>query len=182
MEIKASYVSLMGGIEATRGDAILGILKERGRGFASDSETWAVLKASVEDLKKQQTDIEKVHKEMWDAVKLREPDAFAALLQQFERSAATIAGEWVRASVMAKIALEDPALPEEPTMEEKLEADVAQLAKTEEMIAGIEEVLPYAEHLCVAKKLSIEMDDLKRERTVLKARIAAAGERTCDRE
>ena len=42
MEIKASYLAITGGVEATRADALLGILKERGRGFASDSETWDI--------------------------------------------------------------------------------------------------------------------------------------------
>lgn len=81
MEIKPSYLAIAGGIEATRADALLGILKERGRGFASDSETWAELKMALETIAKDTKDIGAVHTEMWAAVKDRSEDAFAALLQ-----------------------------------------------------------------------------------------------------
>ena len=121
MEIKASYLAITGGVEATRADALLGILKERGRGFASDSETWAELRLSLTLLKKQTSDIEKVHNEMWEAMKDGNGDAFSALCQEFERSAARLSGDWVRASVLAKIALEDPELPEEEPEEETAE-------------------------------------------------------------
>lgn len=53
-----------------------------------------------------QSDIEKVHKEMWDAVKDHNGDAFCALAQEFERSAARLAEEWTNTSVLAKIAVE----------------------------------------------------------------------------
>lgn len=42
------------------------------------------------------TDIEKVHKEMWSAVKDRNEDAFAALSQEFERSSRILAEEWAQ--------------------------------------------------------------------------------------
>lgn len=117
MDIKASYLAISGGVEAVRADALLGILKERGRGFASDSETWAELRLALTLIKKQTSDIEKVHNAMWETVKDRNGDAFSAFCQEFERSAAALSGDWVRASVLAKIALEDPELSEEPTQE-----------------------------------------------------------------
>lgn len=51
------------------------------------------------------TDIEKVHKEMWSAVKDRNEDAFAALSQEFERSSRILAEEWAQTSALAKIAV-----------------------------------------------------------------------------
>lgn len=82
-----------------------GRCKERGRGFASDREAWAELKECIERTKQMHTDIEKVHKEMWSAVKDRNEDAFAALSQEFERSSRILAEEWAQTSALAKIAV-----------------------------------------------------------------------------
>jgi len=49
--------------------------------------------------------LEKVHKEMWSAVKDRNEDAFAALSQEFERSSRILAEEWAQTSALAKIAV-----------------------------------------------------------------------------
>lgn len=80
-------------------------MEERGRGFASDREAWAELKECIERTKQMHTDIEKVHKEMWSAVKDRNEDAFAALSQEFERSSRILAEEWAQTSALAKIAV-----------------------------------------------------------------------------
>ncbi len=40
------------------------------------------------------SDIEKVHKEMWSAVKDHNADAFCALAQEFSRSATLLATDW----------------------------------------------------------------------------------------
>ena len=117
MNIRPSNLAIAAGIESTRADALLGVLKERGRGFASDSETWAEFKLKLDAIKGKVTAIESVHKEMRSAIKDRNPDAFAALSEEFERNAFDLAGEWVRLSVMAKIALDDPELPEEDKTE-----------------------------------------------------------------
>ena len=145
MEIKASYLAIAGGIEATRADALLGILKERGRGFAADSETWAELRLMLETIQSQAKAIGTVHSEMWASVKDRNDDAFSALLQEFERSAARLSGDWARISVMAKIALEDPELPPEPTREEQIEADRERLFRIRAKRDNIMAVLPYAQ-------------------------------------
>lgn len=75
------------------------------RRFASDREAWAELKECIERTKQMHTDIEKVHKEMWSAVKDRNEDAFAALSQEFERSSRILAEEWAQTSALAKIAV-----------------------------------------------------------------------------
>ena len=64
-----------------------------------------LLKECIERTKQMHTDIEKVHKEMWSAVKDRNEDAFAALSQEFERSSRILAEEWAQTSALAKIAV-----------------------------------------------------------------------------
>lgn len=98
-------VRLMGDLQAAVTEALTGTLRERGRGFASDREAWAELKECVERTKKMHSDIEKVHKEMWSAVTDHNGDTFAALSQEFERSATRLAEEWAQTSALAKIAV-----------------------------------------------------------------------------
>lgn len=87
-------VRLMGDLQAAVTEALTGTLRERGRGFASDREAWAELKECVERTKK-----------MWSAVTDHNGDAFAALSQEFERSATRLAEEWAQTSALAKIAV-----------------------------------------------------------------------------
>lgn len=96
---------LMANLQAAVAEAVSGTMEERGRGFASDREAWAELKECIERTKQMHTDIEKVHKEMWSAVKDRNEDAFAALSQEFERSSRILAEEWAQTSALAKIAV-----------------------------------------------------------------------------
>lgn len=98
-------VRLMGDLQAAVTEALTGTLRERGRGFASEREAWAELKECVERTKQMHSAIEKVHKEMWDAVKERNGDAFTAIAQEFERSATRLAEEWAQTSALAKIAV-----------------------------------------------------------------------------
>lgn len=101
----SSRVRLMANLQAAVAEAVSGTMEERGRGFASDREAWAELKECIERTKQMYTDIEKVHKEMWSAVKDRNEDAFAALSQEFERSSRILAEEWAQTSALAKIAV-----------------------------------------------------------------------------
>lgn len=103
MSETSSRVRLMANLQAAVAEAVSGTMEERGRGFASDREAWAELKECIE--RKMHTDIEKVHKEMWSAVKDRNEDAFAALSQEFERSSRILAEEWAQTSALAKIAV-----------------------------------------------------------------------------
>ena len=93
MSETSSRVRLMANLQAAVAEAVSGTMEERGRGFASDREAWAELKECIERTKQMHTDIEKVHKEMWSAVKDRNEDAFAALSQEFERSSRILAEE-----------------------------------------------------------------------------------------
>lgn len=105
MDKVSSRVRLMGDMGAAITETMTGTLRERGRGFASDREAWAELKECIERTKQMHSSLEKVHKEMWDAVKERNGDAFTALAQEIERSAARLAEEWAQTSALAKIAV-----------------------------------------------------------------------------
>lgn len=102
----SAQAQLMGNLEHTAAELLEGTVHERERGFASDNESWAELKVHLERGKKMETDIVKIHKEMWDAIMDRNEDAFRALAQELQRASAMLAAEWVTASVMAKIAVE----------------------------------------------------------------------------
>lgn len=100
MDNVSSRVKLMGNLQAAVAEAVSGTMEER-----ADREAWAELKECIERTKQMHTDIEKVHKEMWSAVKDRNEDAFAALSQEFERSSRILAEEWAQTSALAKIAV-----------------------------------------------------------------------------
>lgn len=97
---------LTGQIHAAIDAAQGGLLEERGRGFASDREAWAELKWKIETAVTEAKSIEKLHKEMWDAVKDKNGDAFCALVSELQRATTLVAIEWAAASAMAKIAVE----------------------------------------------------------------------------
>ena len=109
---------------------------------------------------------------MWASVKDRNDDAFSALLQEFERSAARLAGDWARISVMAKIALEDPKLPPEPTKEERIEEDRERLFRIRAKRDNIMAVLPYAQGE-LATDLVDEMNSINAEEGEILARLPA---------
>lgn len=143
-KIMSSYLAVSGGIESAKAEALMPILNERGRGFASDAETWAELKAALERIKKKQDAAERQHKEMWDAVKDKNRDGFKVLIETFERSAVDLAGEWVRMSALASIFINEPELPEEPTPEEQNGIDKITLQRVRTKMRDINRAMPYA--------------------------------------
>ena len=82
------------------------IMEERGRGYASNHESWSCLKEQLEKAKATVADIEKLHKEMWDAVRNRNAEVFHVLAAEFERSSRFLAMEWIMTAAMSKIAME----------------------------------------------------------------------------
>lgn len=97
---------LLGNLEHTVAELLESTVQERGRGFASDNESWAEIKGHLERAKKMAGDVEKVHKEMWDAIKDQNDDAYRALANELTRAGAAMAAEWVIVSVLSKIAVE----------------------------------------------------------------------------
>lgn len=95
-------VQIHAAIDAAQGE----LLEERGRGFASDREAWAELKCKIETAAAEAKNIEKLHKEMWGAVKDKNADEFCALMYELQRAATVTAVEWSAVSAFAKIAVE----------------------------------------------------------------------------
>lgn len=102
----SANAQLLGNLEHTTAELLEGMTEERGRGFASDNESWAALKGYPERAEKMRKDIEKVHKEMWDAIKDQNDDAYRALANELTRASSTLAAEWITVSVPGKIAVE----------------------------------------------------------------------------
>lgn len=103
----SARVQLQGNLHAARGELLDGMMEERGgRGFASDREAWAELALKMETLEARLKDLRKVHKEMWDAVREDNGDAFCALSSELERAAGIMAEECAVTSVLGKIAVE----------------------------------------------------------------------------
>lgn len=102
----SANAQLLGNLEHTTAELLEGMTEERGRGFASDNESWAALKGCLERAEKMRKDIEKVHKEMWDAIKDQNDDAYRALANELTRASSALAAEWFTVSVLGKIAVE----------------------------------------------------------------------------
>lgn len=68
--------------------------------------TAELLKGYLERAEKMRKDIEKVHKEMWDAIKDQNDDAYRALANELTRASSALAAEWITVSVLGKIAVE----------------------------------------------------------------------------
>lgn len=103
--MESAQLKLLGNLQAAHAELLDGTLKERGRGFASEREAWAVLKESIENIEQRMKTIKDLHKDMWSAVKDHNEDAFTALSNEFQRSATNLSAEWATASVMANIAV-----------------------------------------------------------------------------
>lgn len=102
----SAYTNLMGVVDAGKNGYEAEYLIERGRGYSSDAESWAELKKQLELLSEGMKDVLKVHKEMWDAAKESNDDAFRAFCGQMARSAVQMAAEFTRVAAMADIALQ----------------------------------------------------------------------------
>lgn len=102
----SANAQLLGNLEHTTAELLEGMTEERGRGFASDNESWAALKGYLERAEKMRKDIEKAHKEMWDAIKDQNDDAYRALANELTRASSALAAEWITVSVPGKIAVE----------------------------------------------------------------------------
>lgn len=95
---------LLADMQAACTELMDGIRHERGRGFASDREAWALLKEQLEGVATRSKDANNIHKEMWTAVKERNEDAFGALLSEMQRSALLMAMDWANISATANLA------------------------------------------------------------------------------
>lgn len=104
MDGLSAQQKLLADMQAACTELMDGIWKERGRGFASDREAWALLKEQLEGAAARAKNVSEIHKEMWDAVKEHNGDAFGALLAEMQRSALLMAMDWANISAAESLA------------------------------------------------------------------------------
>lgn len=98
--MKDNNVRLESNIRATSVDTMQDIMEVRQRGFASDYEAWAEVRALLESAGNCQKNMEKLHKEMWDHVKRGERDAVSIMLAELETSSVLQAGQYVKVAAL----------------------------------------------------------------------------------
>lgn len=79
---------------------------QRGRGFASDKESWADLRKRVEECDDLLKNIKNVQKDMWKAIRENDPDAYGALAAELVRESMTMTTNWLGIAAASKVALE----------------------------------------------------------------------------
>lgn len=86
--------------------AVAAITEQRGRGFASDKESWADLRKRVEECDDLLKNIKNVQKDMWKAIRENDPDAYGALAAELVRESMTMTTNWLGITAASKVALE----------------------------------------------------------------------------
>ena len=66
-------------LQAAVAEQVAALTEQRGRGFASDKESWADLRKRVEECDDLLKNIKNVQKDMWKAIRENDPDAYGAL-------------------------------------------------------------------------------------------------------
>lgn len=95
---------LLADMQAACTELMDGIRSERGRGFASGREAWALLKEQLEGVAARAENVGSIHNEMWVAIKEHNEDAFGVLLSEMQRSALLMAMDWANISAAANLA------------------------------------------------------------------------------
>ena len=107
-------------VKAAIAEAVDGTLRARGRGYASGKEAWADIKGNVEMIKKICAELERLHKDMWDAAKKGDETELYAYADAVEKGAAALARECIQTGANARVASlgEDAEVPEEKETED----------------------------------------------------------------
>lgn len=92
--------------------AVTEILENRGRGFASDKESWAELLSIVDQITDSAKKLKKQIDELWDYVSSGNTDATGVLQDGISKSALSLAVASIQAAAVAEIA-RDGLEPEE---------------------------------------------------------------------
>ena len=85
---------------------VTALTEQRGRGFASDKESWADLRKRVEECDDLLKNIKNVQKDMWKAIRENDPDAYGALAAELVRESMTMTTNWLGIAAASKVALE----------------------------------------------------------------------------
>lgn len=89
-------------------EQVAALTEQRGRGFASDKESWADLRKRVEECDDLLKNIKNVQKDMWKAIRENDPDAYGALAAELVRESMTMTmtTNWLGIAAASKVALE----------------------------------------------------------------------------
>ena len=93
-------------LQAVVAEQVAALTEQRGRGFASDKESWADLRKRVEECDDLLKNIKNVQKDMWKAIRENDPDAYGALAAELVRESMTMTTNWLGIAAASKVALE----------------------------------------------------------------------------
>ena len=93
-------------LQAAVAEQAAALTEQRGRGFASDKESWADLRKRVEECDDLLKNIKNVQKDMWKAIRENDPDAYGALAAELVRESMTMTTNWLGIAAASKVALE----------------------------------------------------------------------------
>ncbi len=93
-------------LQAAVAEQVAALTEQRGRGFASDKESWADLRKRVEECDDLLKNIENVQKDMWKAIRENDPDTYGALAAELVRESMTMTTNWLGIAAASKVALE----------------------------------------------------------------------------
>ena len=87
-------------------EQIAAMTEQRGRGYASDKESWADLQKRVEECDDLLKNVKKVQKDMWKAIRENDPDSYGALTAELVRESMDMTANWLGITAAVKLALE----------------------------------------------------------------------------
>lgn len=93
-------------LQAVMAEQVAALTEQRGRGFASDKESWADLRKRVEECDDLLKNIKNVQKDMWKAIRENDPDTYGALAAELVRESMTMTTNWLGIAAASKVALE----------------------------------------------------------------------------
>lgn len=93
-------------LQAAVAEQVAALTEQRGRGFASDKESWADLRKRVEECDDLLKNIKNVQKDMWKAIRKNDPDTYGALAAELVRESMTMTTNWLGIAAASKVALE----------------------------------------------------------------------------
>ena len=93
-------------LQAAVAEAVAAMTEQRGRGYASDKESWADPAKRVEECDDLLKNIKKVQKDMWKAIRENDPDSYGTLSAELLREALAMTMNWLGVTAASKVALE----------------------------------------------------------------------------
>lgn len=93
-------------LQAAVAEQVAALTEQRGRGFASDKESWDDLRKRVEECDDLLKNIKNVQKDMWKAIRENDPDTYGALAAELVRESMTMTTNWLGIAAASKVALE----------------------------------------------------------------------------